>query len=543
LTLEFLQAYNDGEMWVRTQVCRNKDGSTRTYLHLVRSRRVNGKVRQEFIATLGRLEVLQESGALDRFIAQLARHSKRQWIEAEVLPLVGRWSREYGVVLVFWRLWEKLGLHQLFQEWYRRSPVEFPLEEAIFGMVLNRLVEPDSKLGTYEWLKGRVYFPPFEGVELHHLYRALDFLEEHIREVEEALFLRGRDLFNLEMEMVFFDTTSTYFEGRGPEGLAERGYSRDKRPDLRQVIIGLVMSREGIPIAHHVFPGNTADIEVFRYAVADLRRRFAVRRVIVVADRGVVSEPLLEALDREGIGYIVGLPLRKWKAAGRVLRQAGRYHRVADNLRVKKVCLDGEPYIVCHNPEREEEDARRRMEIIAALEAQLERGGLAGLAKRRGYGRYLKVCDGGKAEINWRKVRQDARYDGKFVLRSNTELSPAEIGVAYKELWRVEHAFRELKTGLEIRPVYHWTPARVRGHFGICFLALVMESALSRMLKEGKPQTSYREVLKDVEQVKAVRVELNDQAFLLRTELVGRAYEAFQALGLRPPPRLQPVAN
>ena len=140
-------------------------------------------------------------------------------------------------------------------------------------------------------------------------------------------------------------------------------------------------------------------------------------------------------------------------------------------------------------------------------------------------------------------MRQDARYDGKFVLRSNTELSPAEIGVAYKELWRVEHAFRELKTGLEIRPVYHWTPARVRGHFGLCFLALVMESALSRMLKEGKPQASNWEVLKDVEQVKVVRVELNDQAFLLRTELVGRAYEAFQALGLRPPPRLQPLAN
>ena len=129
------------------------------------------------------------------------------------------------------------------------------------------------------------------------------------------------------------------------------------------------------------------------------------------------------------------------------------------------------------------------------------------------------------------------------MIGSSSELSPAEIGVAYKELWWVEQAFRELKTGLEIRPVYHSTATRVRGHFGICFLALVMESALSRMLKEGKPQTSYREVLKDVEQVKAVRVELNDQAFLLRTELVGRAYEAFQALGLRPPPRLQPLAN
>lgn len=209
-----------------------------------------------------------------------------------------------------------------------------------------------------------------------------------------------------------------------------------------QVIIGLVMSREGIPVAHHVFPGSTADIAVFRYAVADLRKRFAVRRVVVVADRGVVSEPLLAALDKEGISYIVGIPLRKWKVADKVLRRTGRYHEVAGNLRVKEVWEDDKRYVVCHNPEREAEDARQRMEIVAVLEAELVRSGLAGLAKQKGYRRYIKVYDGGKAEVNWQKVKRDARYDGKFILRSNTELSAAEIGAAYKELWRVEHAFR-----------------------------------------------------------------------------------------------------
>ncbi len=325
--------------------------------------------------------------------------------------------------------------------------------------------------------------------------------------------------------------------------MAERGFSRDKRPDLMQVIIGLVMSREGIPVAHHVFPGNTADIAVFRYAVADLRKRFAVRRVVIVADRGVVSEPLLKALDREDIGYIVGIPLRKWKVADQVLRRPGRYHEVAENLRVKEVWEDEERYVVCHNPEREQEDAQRRMEIVAGLEAELARSGLAGLAKQKGYRRYIKVHDEGKAEVNWEKVKRDSRYDGKFILRSNTELSAAEIGTAYKELWRVEHAFRELKTGLEMRPVRHWTPSRVRGHFGVCFLALVMESTLARMLKEKRPQANYREVLRDLEQVKAVRVELNNRAFLLRMELPGRAYDAFQAVGLRPPPRLQPLTT
>jgi hypothetical protein len=528
-------------MWFRVQTFRNKDGSTRSYLHLVRSRRVNGKVRQEIIGTLGRLDLLQESGALDRLIASVARYSERRWVESSSLPLVGQWSREYGIALVFSRLWERLGLHHVLEDIYHKSPVEFPLEEAIFGMVLNHLVQPDSKLGAYEWLKKEVYWPPFTSLELHHLYRALDLLAEHIKLIEEALFLTGRDLFSLDVDLVFFDTTSTYFEGQGPEGLAKRGYSRDKRPDLKQIIIGIVMSREGIPIAHHVFPGNTADIAAFKFAVADLRKRFAVRRVVVVADRGVVSEPLLKALDDEEIGYIVGIPLRKWKAAKSVLRRGGRYHKVEDNLMVKEVWEDGKRYIICHNPEREEEDTRKRAAILAILQAKLSQGGLAGLAKEKGYRRYLKVKDGGEAEVDFNKADEDGRYDGKFLLRSNTGLSSEEISLAYKELWRVEHAFRELKTGLEIRPIRHWTPSRVRGHIAICFLALVMESTLARMLKEGSPEANYREVISDVEQMKAVRVELDERVFILRTELVGRAYDAFQAVGVRPPPRLQPL--
>lgn len=258
-------------------------------------------------------------------------------------------------------------MHQLLREVYHKSLVEFPVVEAIFGMVLNRLVDPDSKLGAYEWLKQKVYWPPFEGLELHHLYRALDFLDDRIKGVEQALLIQDRDSFDLNVDLVFFDTTSTYFEGHRPQVLSERGYSRDKRTDLTQVIIGLVMIREGIPVAHHVFSGNTADIEVFRYAGADLRGRFAVRRVIVVADGGVASGPLLEALDKEGIGYIVGIPLKKWKAADRVLRRAGRYHEAAENLGVTEVWHNGQRYVVCHNQERELDDARRRMEIVAAL--------------------------------------------------------------------------------------------------------------------------------------------------------------------------------
>jgi transposase len=216
-----------------------------------------------------------------------------------------------------------------------------------------------------------------------------------------------------------------------------------------------------------------------------------------VTDRRVVSEPLLEALDKEGMGYITGIPLKKWKAVERLLRRASCYHEVAENLRVNEVWDNGRRYVVCHNRERKSEDARRRTEIVAALEGMLAQVGLVGLARQNGYRRYLKMRDDGQAEVDWRRVKRDERYDGKFLLRSNTKLSAAEIGLAYKELWRVEYVFRELKTGLEIRPVRHWAPSRVGGHFGVCFLALVVESTLARMLREKNLQVNYRKVLKD----------------------------------------------
>jgi len=529
-------------MYIRFHTIRGRRGQVYTYLELVYSERRDGKVRQERVCSLGRMEELRESGAIDRMVAKLAEVSRQRWVRAEALQLGTPWAREYGPVLLVRRLWRELGLEETLAELHRRSPVKAPVGEALLALVLSRLVMPRSELGTYAWLRERVYAPEWEGLELHHLYRSLDFLAEHMDAVEEGLFARVRDLFSLQVKLVLFDTTSTYFEGRGPEGLADFGYSRDKRPDRGQVIIGVLMTGEGLPVAHYLFPGNTADIHAFRQAVADLKQRFPLEgEVVIVADRGVVAEPLLQALEAEGQGYIVGIPLHKWRAAGKVLARPGRYHEVADNLWVKEVWLDGQRYILCYNPQREPEDARRRAEIVAELEKELAKGGLSKLAKKKGYGRYLKIEERGKASINWRRVERDARCDGKYLLRTATDLPPEEVALAYKSLWRVEHAFRDLKSGLEVRPVYHWTPARVRGHIGVCFLALVAESALVRLLRDHGCEESLGKVMEAVQEVKAVRVELNGDVFLTRTDLPPLAQKAFAAVGMRPPPKVQPL--
>jgi len=519
-------------MFVRTKVFRNKDGSTRTYLQLVTSERVGDKVRQRVVANLGRLDELQ-AGALDRLIEHLARFSRRQWILEKAREIEAKQARTWGPVLIFRRLWEELGLAATFARLLDGTGVQTDFEEAAFAMVLNRLLDPMSKLRVSEWVK-TIYRPEWERLELNHFYRALDFLAEHKTQIEEALYARVWDLFNLKLDLVLWDTTTTYFEGRAAEGLAEFGFSKDKRPDRVQIMIGVLVSRDGFPIAHEVFPGNTAELDTFRHAIEKVKQQFHLGRVILVADRGMVSEKLLGEIEEAGLEYIVGVRMRKLKAAQEVLSRPGRYRRVASNLWVKEVIYEGVRYVVCFNPEEKERDRQTRKQAVARLREKLEAGELKQLIGNSAYRRYLKL-DGAKASIDKEVLKQEARYDGKYVLRTNCSLSPKEVAEAYKSLWQVERAFRELKSGLDLRPIYHWTEKRIRGHVMVCFLALVLEMALRRKIKDLDEGVRYDDLLLDLCQLKAVDLHVDGSHYLARTELTGRAQVAFRAVGVRPP--------
>jgi transposase len=533
-------------MFTRLQICRNKDGSTRCYLHLLNSKRVNGRTRQEFVCTLGRLDILQTGGGLDRLIEGLARYSERQWVQVQALK--GGWDKLYGPVLVFRRLWEQLGLAAQVASLQAATEVQFPIDEAAFAMMLHRLVDPGSKRATYLWMKEKVYRPEFEKVELHQLYRALGYLVQGKEKIEEALYVRNCDLFSLGVDLVLFDTTLVHFEGRGPECLAAFGRPGNY-PDCVKVLVGLVMTGDGFPVAHHVFPGNTADINAFRAALGDLRRRFPIRRVVIVADRGAVSEEVIEELEQANkkepdkkIDYIFGMRLRKCREVNKkVLSRAGRYHEVAENLRAKEVWVGDHRYVVCHNTESEKRDRKRREEIIERARADIMKKGAQAFIMPRGLRRFVKLV-GGELTIRKAVIREEARYDGKWVLRTNTALPTDEVALDYKGLWQIERAFRELKSGMEIRPVFLRVEDHVRGHILVCFLALVMEAALQRLLKEQVADGSYSNVLSDLEGVRVVELRSNGRRWLVRTELPARAFEAFQAVGLRAPVHIQSLS-
>ena len=546
-------------MFVRLQVCRNKDGTTRSYLHLLRSRRVNGKTRQELVCTLGRLDILQSDGGLDRLIEGLTRYSEKQWVQMQALE--GGWQKIYGPVLVFRRLWEQLGLDKLLTDLQAGTGIQYSIDEAVFAMVLHRLLDPGSKRATHQWLE-TVYRPQVETLQLQHLYRALDPLLSGKEKIEEALFTRNSNLFSLNVDLVLFDTTLVHFEGRGPEGLATRARPGNY-PDCVKVLVGLVLSGDGFPIAHQVFPGSTADINAFKAAIKDLKQRFNLRRVIMVADRGCVSDPLLEELEKKTPGepqidYILGMRLRKNKEVQKeVLRRAGRYQEVSDNLELKEVWVGEHRYVVCHNPDEEVRDRLRREEIIEHTRQELETKGPKAFVMPRAIRRYVELA-GGELKLKEKVIQEDARYDGKWVLRTNTELSAEEVALAYKSLWQIERTFRELKSGLEVNPVYLRTEDHVRGHIVVCFLALVLEAALIRRLRKNvmpgplfntgvslapdqgqEAEISYRDTLNDLDQVRAVEIKANRKRWLVRTELAGQAGVAFQAVGLRPPPLVQ----
>ena len=307
-------------MYVRVKKFRNKDGSIREYLYIVKGVRVNGKPRQKVVAYLGRLDELKKEGAIDSLVKGLAKYAEKAKVMDVAEDLFLHSAKEYGPVLVFKRIWEELGLGEFLSRYVAERKFEFDVVSAIYAMVLNRLLAPSSKLGVSRWIE-EVEEPSFSKLSLHHFYRALDVLYENKERLEEALFRRRQDLFSQEVDIVFFDTTTVSFYGEGPEGLAEYGYSRDKRPDLKQIVVAVALTRGGMPIAHEVFPGSTSDIRSFARVITSLKGRFPIGRVIVVSDRGTVSEENLSLLKDLGLSYIVGVRMRR-------VREVGRYFLV-----------------------------------------------------------------------------------------------------------------------------------------------------------------------------------------------------------------------
>jgi hypothetical protein len=527
-------------MFVRVKRIKNNDREY-SYIQVVETRREGKRVLQHVIANFGRLDEFAASGDLDRIIKGLAEHSKElQLIERyRGGTIQAEWDKIWGPILVFEKLWEELGLHELLPGLVRGRRLDYDFERVIFAVALQRILAPGSDRAGSKWIH-TVYARGLEDLRLEHYYRALRALWKKKEKIEKALYYKGLDLFNQPVDLIFFDTTSLYFEGHGPQGLAKLGKSKDHRPDHPQVILGLLMRRDGLPVGCEVWPGNTADVTRLTVISKVLKERFHIEKVIVVCDRGMVSKKNLKELTAAGFEYIVGMKMRRLlEVRDEVLGRAGRYKVVRENLQVKEVWVADRRYVLCFNPEEAEKDRKDREKIIAKLEEKLTEGGVKKLIPNRGYRRYLKVSEG-KFEINQAKIQEEERYDGKYVLRTTTDLPSDEVAVAYKNLLWIERLFRDLKSLLEARPIYHhWVKDNVRGHLFGCFLALYMVVVLRKKIEALGEKVEWEDLIRDLSQIRAIGLRLDGHQYLLRTDLTGDAHLAFRAMGLRPPPLAQ----
>ena len=545
---------------------RTKTSGPRSYLQIVENRWEDGRPRQRVIATLGRLDRLQQSGQLDALLVSGARlaqsvlllsaHAKGQ------LPTIT--TRRIGPALIFERLWRETGCQRVIEQLLDGRRFEFDVERAVFLTVLHRLFAPGSDRAADKW-RADYQIDGCELLQLYHLYRAMAWLGEELPDgqqkdktpfaprcvkdrIEEALFAHRRDLFT-DLPLVFFDTTSISCEGNGGEDIGQRGFSKDHRPDLYQMVVGAVLDGQGRPICCELWPGNTTDVTTLIPVVDRLRSRFGVRRVGIVADRGMISQETIAALeqDERGWQYILGARMRSQnEVKDEVLSRAGRYRVVhptrvqSDDpspLKVKEVWVGDHRYVVCLNEDEARKDAADREAIVAALREQLHSGDKS-LVGNKGYRRYL----GGGPDhfrIDEAKVAEDARYDGKWVLRTNTEWDSADVALQYKQLWMVEQWFRSCKSLLQTRPIYHKCDETIRGHVFCSFLALVLRQELQSRLEERGHDLEWADVIGDLDRLQMVEVEQDGKRFLLRSEVQGSCGKVFQTAGVAIPPTVQ----
>jgi len=534
------------------------------YLQIVENRKEEGKVKQRVIATIGRMDELAVKDRIETLVRSLSRFSEKTMLiltgNSEVLAD----AKKIGPSLIFERLWKRTGIKDAIEKSLKGRNFGFNVERAIFLTVLHRLMVSGSDRFCDQW-KSDYAIEGVDGLDLHHLYRAMAFIGEEMADqkkaspfaprcikdqIEEHIFFHRRDLFT-ELDLVFFDTTSIYFEGKGGQSIGERGYSKDHRPDLKQMIVGVVIDNQGQPICCQMWPGNTTDVTSLLPVVEEIRQRFGIERFCIVADRGMISAGTIEELESDDnqMLYILGARMRKVKEIrDQVLSHPGRYTEVhaegvnskdPSPLKVKQVELKGHRYIVCVNSRQARKDAIDRETILAALKEQLKKGAKS-IVGNKGYRKYLKIQKDA-VTIDEAKIRSESRFDGKWVLQTNTDLSAEQVALKYKQLWQVERIFRDVKTLLETRPIYHQLDQTIRGHVFCSFLALVLRKEMDRCLEASGHRFEWAQIKQDLKALQTVTIEENGKRFAIRTQCKGVCGKVLQAIGVAPPPTIRQI--
>jgi len=564
-------------MYLRSTPRRNKDGSEVRYLQLAHNvwDPAAKRSKVQVVYNFGREEPATRD-ALERLVASVTRHlepGKAAAVAAEGLefaesrPLGGTWALD--------ALWERLGIGPAMRDLLKGRRLDPAAERVLFALTANRALAPSSKLAAARWASEDVLISGLPATTDDACYRAMDWLLEIRGQLEKAVFDRAADLLGLEIDLLFFDTTSTYFvteeadapiarDAQGipvPDGAGEAagqgreagfrtwGNSKDYRDDLPQVVIGMAVTRTGIPVRVWCWPGNTSDSALIRQVKDDMRD-WALSRVVWVADRGFTSAENRRYLRKGGNHYIIGEKLRSGSAeAGAALSRQGRYQDVAENLRVKEVRIaEDERFVICHNPEGAERDAAIRARLIARLKELIDGSDTLSRAKRAelrgvistkpGLNRYLRVTPGGLLRVDAARAKAEENLDGKYLLRtSDPKMTAEDIALGYKQLLEVERGWRDMKQVIDLRPVYHRKEERIRAHVILCWLALLLAR-----IAENACGSTWPRLRRELDRIAVGTFAGPAGTFRQRTEISQAQLDILTGLGIDPPPKIYQLA-
>jgi IS4 transposase len=563
-------------VYVKASSRKTKDGQVIRYLQLAHNEwdAQAGVSRTKILYSFGREDEI-DRGGVKRLVAALSRLlDPADAVAAVAATSAGELtltsSRPVGGTYVLDQLWRRLGLDAVIRRQLAGRKLDPRVERVLFALVANRALAASSKLAATGWIADDVHIDGLEEISDDACYRAMDYLLTIEPELAKEAYFQVTDLLNLEVDLLFFDTTSTYFEtgeaddpvprdkdGQPVEedddaavkstGFRTHGKSKDSRDDLPQVVIGMAVTRDGIPVRVWSWPGSTTDTDLIRQVRADIRQ-WTLSRVIWVADRGFTSQKNRRALMQGGGGYIIGEKLRSGseevKAA---LSRQGRYATVKDNMQVKEVSIGTDDrFVLCFNPAQAERDAIIRAKLVAQLEdvitgtdklAATERARIEGsLAGKPGLKRFLRTTPGGLLRVDKQKIRTEANLDGKYLLRcSDPDLSAEDIALGYKQLLEVERGWRDMKQILDLRPVYHRREDRIRAHVLLCWLALLLIRVAE--VAAGESWT-WNRIRAEVQRLHAVTYTGPAGTFRQTTEPSKPQRDVLAALGLDPPKKI-----
>lgn len=527
-------------MFVKKTYSKNK-----VYLSIVEGYREDGKVKHQVIAKLGSINTPEERKKLEDIAIKLlkALASEKIVVSTEDIQEITR--QNWGVVAVYQALWEKFALSDiLLSAWVERS-FEFDALQAVFLMLLDRVLIPSSKLRSFNTQDKYFGLPP---VPLQHLYRSLDVLADSKDKIEAGIFQQNVSLFNMSLNVVFYDVTTFYFESQKADDLKTFGFSKDNKINDVQVVLGLLMDIEGRPVGFDLYQGNTFEGKTLGTALDKLKSRFKINKVILVADRGLGSADNQALLKAKGYDYIIGAKLKTMSKAFqqqvlnlsdyRPLEQA----KGAPSILYKILNKTGEgpqDRIVCTwSEQRARKDKADRERLLEKAREMMETP--SKITNKRGAKKYLKTTTQSQG-LDEEKIKADEAWDGIYgILTSTQDISPQEILDAYHQLWRIEECFRVLKTNLETRPVYHWTEKRIRGHFVLCFLAFVLERTLELLLKEEKIEYSVQQIRDSLNTLELSVVKMGEETYLLRASPDELAKNILKVLKIKQPKRFEP---